>query len=270
MKLSAFTIISEAERLCYPYIESIKSFLPLVDELIVVHNCISEFQDGSKEKIESIGNPKIKIISGVFDYERFGWASQGIMRTNGYYACTGDMVLMFDCDGLIHEKDIDYFKQELTKIFNSNKAYGYWLKKRFNQPEKWVRQCKHSGFYNKALLGNNFNFYGKSLYAPNWGMIPQEHERGQNTDLTIYGYERIWDTKEVFEHKLKQRRIMEMSSYAVPDEKKYIQNFVQERRLKMANAEFMSINNQPKIIQEKLRSVDETMFGFNLFEGDYE
>ena len=53
MKISAFTIVSEPERLCYPYLESIKSWLLLVDELSKVGKevwCMENWRDNQKDK----------------------------------------------------------------------------------------------------------------------------------------------------------------------------------------------------------------------------
>ena len=258
-------VLSEPEKLKYPYLESIRSFLPLCDEIIAVCNILKD--DGSIEKLKNL-HSRVKVIYGLFDYQRLGWASQGIMRTNGYYAATGDMVLMFDADGILHEKDVEGARDAIEQIYYSDKVYGFWMKYRFNQRERWVRQAKHSGIYNKSILGNNFNFYGgKANYRPMWELIPEEQRRGQQTDIWLYGYERCWDTREIFEVKLKDRRIMEASSHQVPPLKEYIDDFIQERRDKAAKeGQFMPIYLQPKIIQDKLNSIKEDQFGFNLYK----
>jgi len=265
--ISGFVILSEPERFRYPYLESIKSFLPLCDEIIAVCNVLKD--DGSTEKLKGL-DPKVKVIGGLFDYERFGWASQGIMRTNGYYACAGDMALMFDADGILHERDIEKAREVIKQMHDNGTAYGFWMKRRFNKRDKWVRQCKHSGIYNKSILGNNFNFYGgKANYRPAWEMIPEDKRRAQNTDVWIYGYERCWDTREIFDYKLKQRRIMEMSAHFVPSEEDYVKGFIRERQEKIAKeGQFMPIEEQPQIIQDKLRSINEEQFGYNLFRGE--
>ena len=266
--ISGFVIMSEPEKYCYPYLESIKSFLPLVDELKVVYNILPDFQDGSLEKLKAVNDPKLEIISGLFDYERFGWASQGMMRTNGYYACTGDVVLMFDCDGVLHEKDISSIRQSLEQFGASDYLYGYWMKHRIFDPKILIRQCKHSGFYNKRLLGNGFNFYGKAAnYAPNWEILPKDKDRGQQIDAYIWGYERLWDTREIFEEKLRKRRIMEMSARSVPSEEDYIKDYfneVEERKNKITKA--ASIEDHPLIIQEKLKQITPSMFGWSNFK----
>lgn len=267
MKVSAFVIMSEPEKLCYPYIESVKSFLPLCDEIIVVYNCLSSFQDGSLPRIAAI-DPKVKVIAGIFDYERFGWASQGIMRTNGYYAATGDIVLMFDADGIVHEQDYDLFRDQLSKFYDSDYVYAFWQKKRFNKTDTWVPQHKHSGVYNKNKLGNHFNFYGgKQLGVPNWEAIPEAQRRAQQLSATIYGYERIWDTRDIFDHKLAMRRVMMKSGgYDVQPEEDFIKEFIKERQEKLdKEGQIMPIEAQPAIIQDKLKSVTPDMFGYNLW-----
>jgi len=264
-KISGFVIMSEPERLCYPYLESVKSFLPLCDEIIVVYNIL--FQDEALEKLKNL-DPKVKVISGLFDYDRFGWASQGIMRTNGYYASTGDIVLMFDADGILHEKDIEKARKELTDFYNGDRVFGFWMKHRFNQRETWIRQAKHSGFYNKNKLGNSFNFYGgNKLATPNWGILPKEQDRGQQLDIYIYGYERCWDNREIFDYKLAKRRVMQASVGKVLSEEEYIKEFLEERQVKCKNeGQYMPIEEQPKIIQDKLRAITPEQFGYSLFQ----
>jgi len=259
--------MSEPGKLCYPYLESVKSFMPLCDEIIVVFNYLKE-DDEALEKLKSLGD-KVKVIYGLFDYERFGWASQGIMRTNGYYACNGDIVIMFDADGILHENDVEKAKQVFDDIYNKQIAYGFFMKHRIFKPDILIRQCKHSGWFNKSILGNNFNFYGMGgNYAPNWEMLPKEQIRGQQLDLWVWGYERCFDTKEVFKHKLKMRRIMEGSVNKVPDEKEYIKNYLDEVQKRISgDKRFAQIEDHPKIIQDKLRNITKDQFGYDLFGG---
>jgi hypothetical protein len=260
-KISAFTILSEPERLCYPYIESIKSFLPLCDEIIVVYNILPEFQDGSLEKLQSLDS-KVKVISGLFDYKRLGWASQGIMRTNGYYACTGDIVLMFDADGIFHEKDINKTREELSRIVLDGVYWGFWMKHHFYSKTHCWRQCKHSGIYNKKIMGNKFNFYGhKGYYAPNWELFPKE--KGRQLDTYIYGYEHLWETEEILRKKLEDSIVMQKSVHPdFMDYDEFRKTFDQRRLEKMCYQ--IPVTEQPKIIQEKLNSITKEMYGFEV------
>ena len=57
MKLSGFTYIRNGSSLHYPFIESIKSLLPIVDEYVVL---VCDSTDDTKELIENINDHKIK------------------------------------------------------------------------------------------------------------------------------------------------------------------------------------------------------------------
>ena len=64
MKISGFTIIRNAVKYDFPVVESIRSILPLCDEVIV---SIGNSEDATLELIKSIDSPKIKIIESVWD-----------------------------------------------------------------------------------------------------------------------------------------------------------------------------------------------------------
>ncbi len=59
MRLSGFTFVRNAIRFDYPVIESILSILPIVDEFVVN---VGPDEDGTLAVVQSIGDPKIKII----------------------------------------------------------------------------------------------------------------------------------------------------------------------------------------------------------------
>lgn len=64
MKISGFTIVKDALINDYPIIESIKSILPIVDEMIVlIGNC----NDETEKLIKSINNIKIKVYHSVWN-----------------------------------------------------------------------------------------------------------------------------------------------------------------------------------------------------------
>ncbi|MBA4259858.1 MAG: glycosyl transferase [Chitinophaga sp.] len=64
MKISGFTIIKNAVLNDYPIVESVKSILPVVDEMIIL---IGDCEDDTIGLIESINDPKIKIHHSVWD-----------------------------------------------------------------------------------------------------------------------------------------------------------------------------------------------------------
>jgi hypothetical protein len=64
MKISGFTIVKNAVQFDYPVVESIRSILPVVDEMIV---SIGDGEDDTESLIRSIDSPKIKIVHSVWD-----------------------------------------------------------------------------------------------------------------------------------------------------------------------------------------------------------
>ncbi len=87
MRISGFTFIRDGVRLRYPFVESIRSALPLVDEFIVV---IGDGDDGTREQIEAIDDPKITIVDTVWNVgtpKGYVYAQQ---KMTGLFRCTGD------------------------------------------------------------------------------------------------------------------------------------------------------------------------------------
>jgi len=64
MKVSGFTIVRNAIKFDYPVVASVSSILPLCDEVIVA---VGKSDDGTRELIESIASPKIRILDTVWD-----------------------------------------------------------------------------------------------------------------------------------------------------------------------------------------------------------
>lgn len=67
MKISGFTYIRNGFKMGYPFMASIQSLLPVVDELIVV---VGDSEDGTREAIVNLMNDKIIIIDSIWSEEK--------------------------------------------------------------------------------------------------------------------------------------------------------------------------------------------------------
>ncbi len=67
MTIDGFTYVRNGIKMGYPFVNSIKSFLPLVDKLFVA---VGDSDDGTKEMIQSIKDTKIHIIDTVWHEEK--------------------------------------------------------------------------------------------------------------------------------------------------------------------------------------------------------
>ena len=103
-KVSGFTFIRNGVQLGYPFIASIKSILPIVDEFVIA---VGESDDDTLAQIESLNEPKIRIIQTVWNEN---------MRDRGYvygqqkmiaqFNCTGDWAFYLEGDEIVHEDDL--------------------------------------------------------------------------------------------------------------------------------------------------------------------
>ena len=64
MKISGFTFIRNGATLGYPFVASIRSLLPLCDEVIVN---VPRSTDDTLEQVEAIGDPEIRVLETEWD-----------------------------------------------------------------------------------------------------------------------------------------------------------------------------------------------------------
>jgi len=104
LKVSGFTFIKNGETLGYPFLESIKSVLPIVDEFVIA---VGQSQDKTLEKIKSIKSKKIRIIQSIWNekmHDRgFVYAQQKMVAQ---FNTTGDWAFYLEGDEVIHENDL--------------------------------------------------------------------------------------------------------------------------------------------------------------------
>jgi len=143
MKVSAFTFIKNGQILGYPFTQSIRSILPIVDEFVIN---VGKSEDETLKIIKSLKEPKIRIIeshwSESMTNKGFVYGQQKMIAQ---YNCTGDWLFYVEGDEIYHENDLDYILKQM-KIFNKDENI-------------------------EALALNFIHFYGNSnsyLDSPGW------------------------------------------------------------------------------------------------------
>ena len=143
MKVSAFTFIKNGQILGYPFVQSIKSILPIVDEFVIN---VGQSEDDTLALIQSINSPKIRIIQSIWNnnmHDR-GYV-YGQQKMIAQFNCTGDWAFYIEGDEVYHEDDLDKIRASMqTHIDN---------------PEV------------EALVFDFYHFYGNSnsyLDSPGW------------------------------------------------------------------------------------------------------
>lgn len=122
MKISGFTYIRNGFTYGYPFLSSIASFLPLVDELVII---AGDSIDGTTEALLDLKDPKIKIFHSRWDDDKRIGGSIFAQQTNlGLQHVTGDWAIHLQADEVIHENDIKKLKQEIIQASNNPKIEG--------------------------------------------------------------------------------------------------------------------------------------------------
>ena len=143
MRVSAFTFIRNGEILGYPFIQSIKSVLPIVDEF-VINVGISE--DDTLDEIQSIDDSKIRIIQSNWNdnMQDRGYV-YGQQKMIAQFNCTGDWAFYIEGDEVYHENELDRIRHSMEVHLNHQNV--------------------------EALVVNFYHFYGNSnsyVNSPGW------------------------------------------------------------------------------------------------------
>lgn len=110
--ISGFTVIRNARLMGYPILESLKSLLPLVDELVIG---LGQSDDDTRSMLESLESPKIKIFDSFWDT---GKTKGGLIlseKTNEALAkCANDWCFYLQADEVLHERDLPAIQQAVA------------------------------------------------------------------------------------------------------------------------------------------------------------
>ncbi|MGB4845054.1 MAG: glycosyltransferase family 2 protein [Ferruginibacter sp.] len=124
MKISGFTFVKNAVKYGYPVVESIKSVLPIVDEMIV---CLGDSEDETNKLIESIGSDKIKIVHSVWDNSlREGGKLLAVETDKAMDATAPDSDWLFyiQADEVLHEQYHPVILEAMEKYKNDKRIEG--------------------------------------------------------------------------------------------------------------------------------------------------
>ena len=117
MKVSGFTFLRNGQKLGYPFVASIRSILPLVDEFIIA---LGPCDDDTEAMVRAIGDPKIRIIPTQWnerirpDYSVKGFV-YGQQKSIALFNCTGDWAFYLEADEVVHENDLPKIRAAMEK-----------------------------------------------------------------------------------------------------------------------------------------------------------
>lgn len=128
MKVSGFTFINNAVQFDYPVVESIRSILPLCDEMVVA---VGDSSDNTRELISGINSTKIRIIDTIWNPNlREGGAVLADETNKAYQSITenSDWCFYIQGDEVVHEKYIDVIRDGMERWKDDLRVDGLLFK----------------------------------------------------------------------------------------------------------------------------------------------
>ncbi len=124
MKISGFTFLRNGQKLGYPFIASIRSILPVVDEFVIA---LGPCDDDTEQELRGIGDPKIRIIPTQWnEHIRSGYSVKGFVfgqqKTMALFNCTGDWAFYLEADEVVHEDDLPKLRAAMEKYVGDERV----------------------------------------------------------------------------------------------------------------------------------------------------
>ncbi len=113
VRISGFCYVRNGFKFGYPFLESIRSALPVCDEWVVA---VGDSSDGTREAIEQLHSPAIRIIDTVWDEnQRRGGREFARQCSLALSQTTGSWLLHLQADEVIHEGDLAAIRRHIAR-----------------------------------------------------------------------------------------------------------------------------------------------------------
>jgi glycosyltransferase involved in cell wall biosynthesis len=251
-KISGFTFIRNGVELGYPFIESIKSLLPIVEEFVIA---VGQSSDNTLEQIQALNEPKIRIIETVWNEKMsergFVYAQQKMIAQ---YSCVGDWAFYLEGDEVLHEDDLEKIKKAVQNYHDDKRVEAIAFKylhfygdaKTYLDSPAWYKT-------EVRLIRNSIR-----SYAPDglFWVIMDKHKKGRMPNAKVcdahiyhYGYVRHSDYM--------QQKIDQVSKYWDSETVKFDYGNIDNQTLKPFTG------NHPKIVKNWLSREAQSNFTLN-------
>ncbi len=139
MFVSGFTFCRNLIRLDYPFLESMRSLLPIVDELVVA---VGDSDDGTLEAVESLclENKKIKIIKTVWDPALFDNGRIFSQQTNialDHVNPIADWAIHLQSDEVLHENDYVALLDSMERYRKEKSILALMMRQKYFYGDYW-------------------------------------------------------------------------------------------------------------------------------------
>jgi glycosyltransferase involved in cell wall biosynthesis len=148
VKISGFTFIRNGNSLGYPFAASIKSLLPLCDELIVN---VPHSTDGTLESVRAINDPKVRILESEWDEKQRTAGLALSHHTNlALKQCTGDWCVYIQGDEVLHEATLPAMRSAMEREYDQPQVQGLLVDYTHFYGSYWTYACSF-GWYQQEV-----------------------------------------------------------------------------------------------------------------------
>jgi hypothetical protein len=120
VKVSGFTIVRNAIKLDFPVVASIRSILPICDEVVVN---VGRSEDETLDLVRSIGDPKIRIVETEWDMTRRNTVL-GHETHRAMQACTHPWGVYIQADEVLHEHGAEELSAAMQRCDEDYRVEG--------------------------------------------------------------------------------------------------------------------------------------------------
>jgi hypothetical protein len=120
VKVSGFTLVRNAIKLDFPVEASIRSILPICDEVVVN---VGRSEDETLDLVRSIGDPKVRIVETEWDMTR-GNRVLGIETHCAMRACLHPWGVYIQADEVLHERGAEELAAAIQRYHGDHRIEG--------------------------------------------------------------------------------------------------------------------------------------------------
>ncbi|HEY3011852.1 MAG TPA: hypothetical protein VGJ36_03825 [Gemmatimonadales bacterium] len=120
VKVSGFTLVRNAIKLDFPVEASIRSILPLCDEVVVN---VGRSEDETLDLVHSIADPKIRIIQSEWDMSQRN-SVLGLETHRAMRSCNHPWGVYIQADEVLHERGVDELAAAIQRYHDDQRIEG--------------------------------------------------------------------------------------------------------------------------------------------------
>jgi hypothetical protein len=148
MKISGFTFIRNGCALGYPFVPSIRSLLPLCDEIIVN---VPRSTDDTLARVKAINHPKLRVVESEWDEtDRIAGRLLSHHTNLALSQCQGDWCVYIQGDEALHESSVAAMRASMEREHHNPAVQGLLVDYTHFYGSYWT--CVYSfGWYYKEV-----------------------------------------------------------------------------------------------------------------------